>query len=133
MQRRKVQCPTCKKDLSIGYIKRHLRDVHGSSALWVATPLTEVCHRTQADHSVSSPPYCKSVECPVEGCPYRTCSREHICLHFMWKHPLNTIVILDEGPLSRCEACNMFVTHYALKNGHRNSEQCVRGAEAKKK
>jgi hypothetical protein len=29
-QRRKVQCPTCKKDYAIGYIKWHHRDVHGS-------------------------------------------------------------------------------------------------------
>jgi hypothetical protein len=51
----------------------------------------------------------------------------------MWENPLDTIVILEDGPLTRCEACNMSVTHYALQNGHRNSEQCVRVAETKKK
>jgi hypothetical protein len=70
-----VQCPACKKDFAIGYIKRHLRDVHGSSASWVATPLMEVCHGMQAYPSVGFPPYCKSVECPVDGCPYRSCNR----------------------------------------------------------
>jgi hypothetical protein len=86
-----------------------------------------------ADYSVSFPPYCKLVECLVEGCPGRTCNRGHLHRHFMGKHPLDNIVILEEAPLPRCEACDMCVTHYALQNDHRNSEQCGRGAEAKKK
>jgi hypothetical protein len=86
-----------------------------------------------ADYLVSLPPYLNTVNCPVEGCTERACDRVHLYHHFMWTHPLGNLVILEEGPLSRCEACDMFVTHYTLQNGHRNSELCGRGAEAKKK
>jgi hypothetical protein len=47
--------------------------------------------------------------------------------------PPHNIVILEEGPLPRCEVCDIFVSHLALQNKHCDYEMCGREAELKKK
>ena len=42
--------------------------------------------------------------CPVEGCPGRAAMRTAMQVHFMHRHVLNTVVIMEEGnlPHPRC-------------------------------
>jgi hypothetical protein len=51
----------------------------------------------------------------------------------MFKHPQDWLLIQEEGPLPRCEACDMCVTHSALAGGHRSTALCRQGRELKQK
>jgi hypothetical protein len=132
-QRRRSECPVCQKGISAGYIHVHLRRVHGRQAPSMESPetLTYMGNPASCVYSVSTPPYIKSVECPLGGCPGRACNGSQIRRHFMFKHPQDRLVIQEEGPLSRCEACNTFVTHSALAGGHLSTALCRQGRELK--
>ena len=49
----------------------------------------------------------------------------------MHRHPLDTIVVIEEGRLTCCEQCDMFVMTKALQCGHQNTMACCHGADAK--
>jgi hypothetical protein len=51
----------------------------------------------------------------------------------MFRHPQDSIVIEEEGPLSRCVMCDMFVTPRAIKQGHHGTAICLQGKELKRK
>jgi hypothetical protein len=51
-------------------------------------------------------------------------------VHFAHRHPFDTIIIDEEGPLPRCDRCNMFVPFSAAAS-HPTSERCINGAERK--
>jgi hypothetical protein len=53
-------------------------------------------------------------------------------VHFAHRHPFDTIIIDEEGPLPRCARCDMFVPLSAAFS-HPTSERCVLGAERKRK
>ena len=55
-------------------------------------------------------------------------------VHFVHRHVLNTVVILDEGnfPQSRCARYNIMVPRQALNRRHRGTAQCKKGAEQKR-
>jgi hypothetical protein len=46
----------------------------------------------------------------------------------MIKHPWENLLILEEGPLPRCECCDMFVSHVALLKAKRATEEDSRKA-----
>ena len=73
--------------------------------------------------------------CLVEGCPGRATTRTAIRVHFLHRHVLDTMVILEEGnlPHLRCTRCNMLVPRRALNSSHPATAQCARGAERKRR
>ena len=54
-------------------------------------------------------------------------------VHFVHRHRLNTVVIMEEGnfPHPRCARCNMQVPRRALNRRHPGTAQCIKGAEKK--
>ena len=56
-------------------------------------------------------------------------------VHFLHRHVLDTVVILEEGNFShpRCAQCNMLVPRRALNGWHPAMAQCARGVERKRR
>ena len=56
-------------------------------------------------------------------------------VHFLHRHVLDTVVILEEGnlPLPWCTRCDMMVPRRALNGRHPSTAQCARGAERKRR
>ena len=71
---------------------------------------------------------------PVEGCPERATTRTAMQVHFLHRHVLDTVVILEEGNLPHpwCTRCDILVPRRALKGRHPNTAQCARGGERKR-
>ena len=72
---------------------------------------------------------------PMEGCPGKMATRTAMQVHFMHRHFLDTVVILEEGnfPQPRCAQCDMLVPRWALNGRHPDTAQCARGAERKRR
>ena len=72
---------------------------------------------------------------PVEGCTGRAATRMAMRVHFLHRHVLNTVVILEEGkPLHpRCARCDILVPRRDLNIRHPATYQCSRGAERKRR
>ena len=56
-------------------------------------------------------------------------------MHFMHRHVLDTVVMLEEGnfPRPRCARCDMQVPRKALNGRHLGTAQCAKGAERKRR
>ena len=72
---------------------------------------------------------------PVEGCPGRAAKRTAIWVHFLHRHVLDTMVILEEGnlPHPRSPQCDMLVPRRAMNARHPATDQCARGVEQKRR
>ena len=130
-KRQRLQCPLCPKSLQKGSIRAHLLRVHGVHPDTVAA-LDTPCSLRQPpiDHQVSFPLSRGEVPCPVEGCPFNATSRTELRKHFMIRHPIDSLVVLEEGPLPRCERCDMFV-HRMHLDAHRKLPFCRQGERRK--
>ena len=55
-------------------------------------------------------------------------------MHFLHRHVLDTVVIMEEGnlPHPRCTWCNILVPRGTLNFRHPDTAQCARGAERKR-
>jgi hypothetical protein len=53
--------------------------------------------------------------------------------HFLFRHYHDTIIILQEGQLPRCDKCGMFCTVTALAGKHLDSALCRKGARRNKR
>ena len=55
-------------------------------------------------------------------------------VHFMYRHVLDTEVILEEGNLSQpwCPQCNMLVPCCTLNRRRPGTKQCARGVDRKR-
>ena len=73
--------------------------------------------------------------CPLEGCPGRPTARTAMRVHFLHRHFLDIMVILEEGNLlhPRCPQCNMMVPWSTLNGRHPATAYCARGAEQKRR
>ena len=71
---------------------------------------------------------------PVAGCSDRVATRTAMRVHFVHRHVLDTVAILEEGnfPHPRCAQCNMLVPWRALNGRHPGTAQCRKGAERKR-
>ena len=67
---------------------------------------------------------------PVERFPGKLATRTAMRVHFVHRHVLNTVVILEEGnfPHPRCARCDMQVPRRALNEQHPGTTQCLKGA-----
>ena len=56
-------------------------------------------------------------------------------VHFLHRHVLYTVVILEEGnlPHTRCPQCNMLVSYHILNGRHPATTQYTRGAGRKRR
>ena len=72
--------------------------------------------------------------CPVEGYPGKMETRIAMRVHFVHRHVLDTVVMLEEGnfPHPRCAKFDMQVPRRALNGRHLGTPQCDKGAERKR-
>lgn len=128
-QRRRVECPVCDKPMNSGSLKTHLQRIHGIDH--PLTPPTEPDLGASAPSNcrVSFPPTLKVRQCPVPGCHGRSHSKAGSRMHFMNRHPADTICVFEEGgqPLPRCPKCDMHISELAMNRGHTNTSACCHG------
>jgi exonuclease III len=131
-QRRVISCPVCEASVQQRNLKTHLITQHQiferpTKRLKSSFP----AQRNPASYNVSLPPG-TWVACPVPNCDGRASTRDSMRVHFAHRHPFDSIIIDEEGPLPRCERCDMFVPLSATLS-HPLSERCQAGAERKRK
>jgi hypothetical protein len=56
------------------------------------------------------------VSCPVPNCPFSTTSCYTMRCHFSVLHDSDVIIILQEGELSHCPYCRMFISNIGTKH-----------------
>jgi hypothetical protein len=129
-QRQRVTCPHCGKALAAGSLAHHVRTQHGllpeADAGRIDAP-----GRQPAEYRMSFPRTTRKALCPVDGCPGNATTHANLRRHFMYRHPKDTLVVLEEGlvPLPRCELCGMHVTPATLSSSHRQMTLCREGAD----
>ena len=71
----------------------------------------------------------------VEGCTGRAATRTAMRVHFIHRHVLDTVFILEEVNLShpRCHQCNMLSPWFTLNGRHPTTAQCASGEEQKRR
>lgn len=68
----------------------------------------------------------------MDGCSGKAKDWGSLRRHFHHRHVRDTLVILEEGRLPRCELCDMFVSHQAIRQGHQRTKACKTGAARKR-
>ena len=69
----------------------------------------------------------------MEGCSGRVVTKTAMQVHFVHRHIIGTVVVLDEGksPHPWCARCDMQVPQRALNRRHLETAQLLKGAERK--
>ena len=69
--------------------------------------------------------------CPVEVCPGQATTRTAMRVHFLHRHVLDNVVILEEvnTPHPWLPQCDMLVPCRTMNRRHHDTAQCARGAE----
>ena len=108
-----------------------MRRLHGTKRAPAPPPLQPPIPAT---YHVNFPSKTRAA-CPAPVCPGTFTSRPGLRLHFMTRHPLDSICIRQEGsaPLPRCTRCDMHLPYTALNRRHFASGACRRGQLAKQR
>ena len=72
---------------------------------------------------------------PLAGCPGRVATRTAMRVHFVHRHVLDTVLILEEVkfPHPQCVRCDMLVPRQALNRQHLGTAQCKKWAKRKRR
>jgi hypothetical protein len=131
-QRRITTCPVCETSIQQRNLKQHLITQHQIFERPNKRPKTSLpAQHAPTTYNVSMPPR-TWVQCPIPNCDGRAGTRDSMRVHFSHRHPFDTLIIEEEGPLPRCQRCDMFVPLSAL-DSHPVSVRCNVGAERKRK
>jgi hypothetical protein len=65
-----------------------------------------------------------NVECPVEGCAFSSPTPCNMRRHFRSRHPVDIIIIEEEGQLPQCIKCGLFQRIVDLK--HQATLNCIK-------
>ena len=99
-QHMKVTCPHCQKLLTRRKLSQHVERMHGISPV-IIPPVPEPTIAVAYHLSMPTHPLA-SVRCPVPACPASFKTRSRIRSHFACRHPQDTLLIAEEGPLLQC-------------------------------
>jgi hypothetical protein len=106
-----VNCHICQRKLKTSSLARHLSTAHQS----MCKPIQEIPPRLfddpQKTYVLEVPNDGSTINCPIENCPGHATTRHNMRRHFAELHPIVNIVIKEEGPLTRCLQCKMFVSN----------------------
>lgn len=131
-KRRKIACPHCGKEVQEGHLESHLATQHNIFQRDTKRRKTyDSLHRAPVTYHCSIPTNGIQYECPVPFCNGRASSRYNMRVHFSHRHVQDVLIIDEEGPLPRCNNCDMFVAEVSLR--HQNTAKCRDGAERKRK
>jgi Reverse transcriptase (RNA-dependent DNA polymerase)/Endonuclease/Exonuclease/phosphatase family len=121
----RITCPTCRREMRASSLRRHMESVHQEFSMpqqAIAKRLFDETSGTMYQISVPKGRRDK-VLCPVPECPGTATNGYDMRKHFMKRHPKDSIVIEEEGPLPRCELCGMFVKEEGVAT-HGNTKLC---------
>ena len=129
-----VACRECGEMLAVGSLSSHLMTQDGRVAGRRRQWTTPAADRGAQSYRMSFPEKGGPQKCPVEGCPGRVATRMEMQVHFVHRHVLDIVVILEEGnfPHPLCARCNIQVPRRALNGWHLGTAQCHKGAELKR-
>jgi hypothetical protein len=133
-KRQQVDCDICNDRVQLRSLHRHKRLKHGTDTnmmIQQTTPLHLIEHGDT--YTISMPEYKQHGQCPIPGCATMIKDRYGMRRHFLFRHYYDTIIILEEGQLQRCDNCGMFCTLVALAGKHRESAICREGAKRNKR
>ena len=125
-----VACGECGETLAVGSLPIHMMTQHGRAAgirrKW-STPAAGIGPQI---YRMSFPEKGGPRKFPLAGCPDKVATRTAMRVHFVHRHVLDTVVILEEGnfPHPPCARCNMLVPRRALNRRHLGTAQCKKGA-----
>jgi hypothetical protein len=91
-KRQKVSCPECNAEVADASLKAHMQTQHGKSI--GPTFQVDMTDGPEA-YRVSFPKSEPSIECPVESCRGRAINPAALRLHFAYRHPHDTVVVLE--------------------------------------
>ena len=119
----------------VGSLLSHLMTQHGRAAERRQKWNTPAVGSGPQRYWMSFPAKRGPQKYPVAGCPGRVATRTEMRVHFLHRHVLDIVVILEEGnsPHPRCARCNMLVPRRALNRWHPGTAQCNKGAEQKRR
>jgi exonuclease III len=128
-KRQYMVCDFCNEQIQARSLSRHKRSKHGIDTTAI-TAQTTPPHLSEhgSTYEVSMPEYKQQGQCPVPGCAAIIKDRHGMRRHFLFRHYYDTIIILEEGRLPRCDDCGMFCTLSALAGKHMESALCREGA-----
>jgi hypothetical protein len=128
--RQKVTCPTCHVGLAQNSLRRHMQTRHGQDILTMAAPALMATgagayrvHLPKTDCVKG-----RGAACPVAGCGYTATAWGGLRAHFQFRHPKDSVHILDESPrpFDKCASCGIQLQNADAK--HRSTKACKRGA-----
>ena len=116
----KVTCVKCREMLVVGYLSGHMMTHHGKAAEIQQQRSTPVAGIGPQIYRMYLPAKGGLQKCPVAGCLGRVATRTEMRVHFVHRHVLDTVVILEEGnfPHPRCAWCVILVSRRALNRRH---------------
>ena len=135
LQKGRVQCGDCGKEMASGSLVSHRVTQHG----WVAEKRwsweASATGGAPQTYRMALPTKGGPQSCPVEGCPCRAGTRTAMQMHFFNWHVRDIVIILEEGnlPHPRCPQCDMLVSWRELNGWHYATAQCAKGAEQKRR
>ena len=124
-RRLRVTCHICQSEMRASSLRRHMESVHQELSM----PNQELPRRlfdaaSGNAYTVSVPPGRRDkVACPVPLCPGTATNGYDMRKHFLKRHPLDLIVIEEEGQLPRCPLCRMFVKEDSVAT-HGDTKLC---------
>ena len=118
--REQVVCKECGELLAVGSLLSHLMTQHGRAEGRRRQWTTLATGRVPKVYQISCPEKRGRQTCSVEWCPVRMSTRTAMQVHFVHRHVLNTVVMMEEGnsPHPRCPQCNMRPPQRVLNERH---------------
>jgi hypothetical protein len=134
-KQQQLQCDICNDWVQARSLSQHKWTKHGIDTNAITqhtTPPHLAEHAGNHTYEVSMPEYKQYGQCPVPGCEAIIRDRHGMRRHFLFWHYYDTIIILEEGQLPRCDNCGMFCTLSALAGKHKELALCKEGARQNK-
>ena len=128
-QRDQVECKECAEQLAAGSLSIHLMTQHGRAAGQRRQWSTPAKGRVPQEYQTSFLAKGGLHTCPVDGCPGKLVTRTAMRVHFMHRHFLDTVVILEGGtfPHPWFARCTFPVPRRGLNGRHPGTVQCLYG------
>jgi hypothetical protein len=119
-----IVCPLCSREMLETSLKRHMANTHQQYAQNDQTVARRLFDSRTAPYHISVPlGRTIKVECPVEMCRGTANNAFDMRKHFLKRHPKEMIIVEEEGRLTQCRLCGMFVAAHTLAN-HGNTKLC---------
>ena len=131
----RFSCRECREMMVAGSLTSHLMTQHGgvTETQWMF--ITLAAEAGPQTFRMTFPSKGVPWSCPVEGCPGGAAIRTAMPVHFLYRHVLDTVVVLEEVNLPHpgCTRCNILFPYRALNGRHPAKAHCARGAERKRR